>query len=177
MSGEVVNANRNDGANVGPFAATGHRFDCSRLQGAPGDASGAALASAAIELNQPILCFEGCTGIGQDIYDVPTGTATTTRSSRSPGVPTTDVVLASVLVAGSGPCVGNCDGGGAVTVNEIIALVNIALGNSVPSACPNGLPGVADVTVAVVIQAVNNALNGCPVLPPPTPGADALLAR
>jgi cysteine-rich repeat protein len=160
VTGQVLKANMNDGANVGPFAATGHAFDCSRLQGAPGDASGAALASAAIELNQPIFCFEGCSGIG-DSYDVRTGTAPTTRSSRSPGAPTTDVVLASVLVAGSGPCVGNCDGGGAVTVNEVIALVNIALGNAAPSACPNGLPGVADVTVAVIIQAVNNALNGC----------------
>jgi len=59
------------------------------------------------------------------------------------------------------PCVGDCDGGDAVTVNEIITLVNIALGNTEPSACPHGIPGGAEVNVALIIQAVNHALNGC----------------
>jgi len=58
---------------------------------------------------------------------------------------------------------GDCDATGAVTVNEIITLVAIALGTQHVSKCPSGLPATAtdaDVTVPVIIQAVNNALNG-----------------
>jgi len=50
-------------------------------------------------------------------------------------------------------------------VNEIITLVNIALGTEHVADCPNGLaPGTTDanVTVALIIQAVNNALGTCP---------------
>jgi hypothetical protein len=58
-------------------------------------------------------------------------------------------------------CVGDCDGTGSVTVDEIITLVNIALGNAQTSACPHGVPSGAEVNVALIIQAVNVALNGC----------------
>ena len=60
-----------------------------------------------------------------------------------------------------GACVGDCDGGGSVTIDELITLVNIALGNAQPSACQHGVPSGAEVNVALIIQAVNNALNGC----------------
>lgn len=60
-------------------------------------------------------------------------------------------------------CVGDCDGSGEVTVNEIIVMVNIALGTQQLSACPVADPnGDGEVTVNEIIQAVNNALNGCP---------------
>ena len=59
-------------------------------------------------------------------------------------------------------CVGDCDGTDTVAINDLITLVNIALGTAQPSACPNGgLPIGGEVDVAVIIQAVNNALNGC----------------
>jgi hypothetical protein len=59
-------------------------------------------------------------------------------------------------------CTGDCDGSGAVGVNEIITLVNIALGTAEPSDCPNGgLPIGGDVNIAVLIQAVNHALSAC----------------
>ena len=58
-------------------------------------------------------------------------------------------------------CVGDCDGLNGVTVNEIITLVNVALGNAEPSACPHGVPDATEVNVALIIQAVNNALGGC----------------
>ena len=48
---------------------------------------------------------------------------------------------------------------------QIIAMVSIALGTQHVSDCPNGLPATAtdaDVTVALIIQAVNNALGTCP---------------
>jgi len=47
-----------------------------------------------------------------------------------------------------------------VTVDEIIMLVNIALGNADISECPMGML-TPPVTVAQIIRAVNSALNGC----------------
>lgn len=58
-------------------------------------------------------------------------------------------------------CIGDCDGGFKVTVDEVINLVNIALGTAQPSACPAGILNGAEVDIAVIIHAVNNALNGC----------------
>jgi outer membrane protein assembly factor BamB len=57
-------------------------------------------------------------------------------------------------------CAGDCRGDGKVTVDEIIMLVNIALGNTDISACPMGRL-TPPVTVDQIIQAVNSALNGC----------------
>jgi hypothetical protein len=71
------------------------------------------------------------------------------------------VTIAMVTRSAAAQCVGDCDGGASVTVNEVINLVNIALGAQTESACPNGIPSGAEVTVALIIQAVNNALSGC----------------
>ena len=60
-------------------------------------------------------------------------------------------------------CVGDCNGNGAVAINELIVGVNIALGSTPLSSCPafdangDGMVGINE-----LIAAVNNALNGCP---------------
>ena len=59
-------------------------------------------------------------------------------------------------------CVGDCDGSGVVAVNEIVALVTIALGNAQPAACPHGIPDGVQVDIVLLIQTVNSALLGCP---------------
>ena len=59
-------------------------------------------------------------------------------------------------------CAGDCDGGGSVTVDEIIVLVNIALGSAQPSACLNGIPAGRDVDITLIVQAVGDALTQCP---------------
>lgn len=60
------------------------------------------------------------------------------------------------------PCSGDCDGSGTVTVDELITMVNIALGNSPVSACAAGdANGDGQITITQIIAAVNNALNGC----------------
>jgi hypothetical protein len=63
-------------------------------------------------------------------------------------------------------CVGDCDRSGAVTVDEIVRSVDIALGNSALSGCP-AIDGNNDgqVTVDELVVAVNNALNGCSASP------------
>lgn len=60
-------------------------------------------------------------------------------------------------------CVGDCGGDSQVTVNELITMVNIALGTAQISACAVGdANGDGQITVNEIITAVNNALNGCP---------------
>lgn len=58
-------------------------------------------------------------------------------------------------------CIGDCDGRGDVTINELIAMVTIALGNAQPSACRDGVPNGAEVDISLIIQAVNHALISC----------------
>ena len=59
-------------------------------------------------------------------------------------------------------CVGDCDGNGAVTVHELITMVNIALGNTPISACNAGdAEGDGEITITDIIAAVSNALAGC----------------
>ena len=61
------------------------------------------------------------------------------------------------------PCVGDCDGSGSVTVSEIVALVNVALGAPASGAsCPMGTPGGGTVDISVLVEAVNNGQEGCP---------------
>jgi hypothetical protein len=59
-------------------------------------------------------------------------------------------------------CPGDCGNDQAVTVNELVLAVNIALGNTPVSQCPAvNTNGDDQVTVNELIQAVNAALNGC----------------
>jgi hypothetical protein len=67
-------------------------------------------------------------------------------------------------------CVGDCDDDGTVTVDEVILMVNIALGEASIDECPAG-DGNDDgrITIDDLVTAVNNALNGCgPATPTPT---------
>lgn len=59
-------------------------------------------------------------------------------------------------------CVGDCSGDLVVTVDEILTMVNIALGSVPVSACVAGdANGDQLITVDEILTAVNNALNGC----------------
>lgn len=67
------------------------------------------------------------------------------------------------------PCTGDCDGSHTVTVDEIVMLANIALGNSELHTCDAGdTNGDGSVTVDEIVAAVMDALVGC-VMPPDTP--------
>ncbi len=60
-------------------------------------------------------------------------------------------------------CSGDCDGNGTVAVNELITMLNIALGNTALSTCIAGDVNHSDgITISEIIQAVSFALNGCP---------------
>ena len=78
--------------------------------------------------------------------DTPTPTPANTPSASAPPTPV---------------CTGDCGGTHVVAVDDVITLVNIALGDAQPSACPLGVPNGTEVNIAVILQAVNHALNGC----------------
>jgi hypothetical protein len=66
-------------------------------------------------------------------------------------------------------CVGDCNNSNDVTVDELLTMVNIALGNADVSTCLNGDANHDSmITIDEILTAVNNALNGCPVTPTPT---------
>ncbi len=56
-------------------------------------------------------------------------------------------------------CTGDCNGDGFVTIDEILAMVNLALGN--PGACPDGVAAGTVPDVVMILQAVNHVLTGC----------------
>ncbi len=59
-------------------------------------------------------------------------------------------------------CTGDCGGDGQVTVDELVTMVNIALGNADVSGCAAGdLSDDGKITVDEILTAVNHALNGC----------------
>ncbi len=66
------------------------------------------------------------------------------------------------LAAVATTCVGDCDHDGTVTVDELVAGANIALGRLPVSACAAFDPDDSQrVTVDGILKAVNNALSGC----------------
>jgi len=67
-------------------------------------------------------------------------------------------------------CVGDCHDDGAVTVDELVVGVNIALGQAAVETCTAlDRNGDGAVTVDELVAAVNNALSGCPAEETPTP--------
>ena len=85
--------------------------------------------------------------------------------------------LPPTATAGDTACVGDCNGDGVVTVNELITGVNIALGSLPLSACPAfDREGDGMVAIGELIAGVSNLLYGCGVTPPtarPTATASA----
>jgi len=61
-----------------------------------------------------------------------------------------------------GPCYGDCGSDGAVTVDDLIRAVNIALGNVALSTCTRADESDdGRVTIDELVKAVNAALGGC----------------
>lgn len=59
-------------------------------------------------------------------------------------------------------CAGDCDGGGSVTINELILAVNIALEAQAPTACPAvDTDSSGSVGISELIAAVTRSLSGC----------------
>jgi hypothetical protein len=75
-----------------------------------------------------------------------------------------------VATPASAGCAGDCDNDGTVTVDELIAAVNIALDQSTTAACPNADTSAnGSVTIDELLIVVGNALHGCPSVDTETP--------
>ena len=105
------------------------------------------------------------------ISPTPTSTYTPTQSVP-PSSPTTTAsvgpdithtpVTSPTPTAPSVACVGDCDGDGTVTVDEIVRMISIALGTGQISSCEGGdSNGDRGITVDEIVAAVGNALDGC----------------
>jgi len=71
-------------------------------------------------------------------------------------------------------CVGDCNQNNTVTVDELLTMVNIALGNGTADLCPFGDANAdAHITIDEILSAVNNALSGCHAGALATPTATA----
>jgi hypothetical protein len=93
-----------------------------------------------------------------------TATATATVSSTTPpsAGPTNTATATATITVGI-PCAGDCDGSGEVTIDELITLVNIALGSLPVTNCPAGdVDHDGMIAINEIVAAVGNALNGCP---------------
>lgn len=92
---------------------------------------------------------------------------------------TVAAILACCVLAAppAGACTGDCDGGGSVSVDEVVRGVNIALGAAALTLCAAVDANVdGQVTVDEIIATVNRALLGCDAEPTPaaaTPTATA----
>jgi CSLREA domain-containing protein len=92
--------------------------------------------------------------------DTPTETPTETPTQTATATPTPTVTATSTPTPIA--CVGDCNDDSAVTVDDLLVMVNVALGARPLSACPAG-DGNGDHEIAIddLLIAVRNATNGC----------------
>jgi cysteine-rich repeat protein len=85
-------------------------------------------------------------------------------------------LMLAAAPSASAQCAGDCNGDGQVTVDELLTMVNIALGNAPVDGCLPGDPNAdGQITVDEILTAVTNALNGCAmVTPTPTPTSETV---
>lgn len=90
-----------------------------------------------------------------------TSTVTASATATHPD-PTTSATVTQTTTPLPPACPGDCRGDGAVTVDELVSLVNIALGNLPISICDNAdVDHNGEITIEEIVGAVNRALSGC----------------
>ncbi|MBI1815023.1 MAG: hypothetical protein HYR72_08605 [Deltaproteobacteria bacterium] len=170
-SSSVLDVNNSEGIILGPgqecpvgndpptlclASQQGAPFSCDALAANPtGGTGGAKFGSAFPALHNVIGDLIVSTSLAAPV-EQPVNTATPTPTSTT--APTTTPTTPT-----TGTCVGDCGNDGAVTVEELIRGVNIALGVAPLSDCPQfDADHSTDVTVEELIQGVNIALTHCP---------------
>jgi CSLREA domain-containing protein len=108
----------------------------------------------------------GAIGIHGAVNVIPAPSPTTTPTPSFTVTPTATMTPTSIPPSATPAvpaCLGDCNGDREVTVDEILVLVNIALGAQPTANCPAGdLNGDGEITVDEIIGAVNLALTACP---------------
>ena len=94
------------------------------------------------------------------VMNVPTGAALGTHRVRV--VMPREIAAASFEVVPSTSCAGDCNGDGVVTIDEVLQIAAVILGQAPPDSCPfledDGNGGVA---IDALVSAVQQALGGC----------------
>lgn len=95
-----------------------------------------------------------------------TATPTQTRTPTQTWTPTVTATATSTPAATPTPtpipCLADCNGGGEVTIDEVLLLVNVALGSGDLAACAAGDANAdGQITVDEILAAVGNVLSGC----------------
>ena len=96
------------------------------------------------------------------------------RKLQSSGMLVTAMVVGATLLAVPvHACSGDCDANGVVSVNELIVMVNMALGSRDMSACPVAdANGDGKITINELVMATGQALSGCAPDATPTVGEE-----
>ena len=90
-----------------------------------------------------------------------TATVTPTPTATATGTPVPSIRPTPTVPANTA-CTGDCNNDRAVTVDELLTMVNIALGNAGAATCTAGdADHDGQITIDEILAAVNNALNGC----------------
>lgn len=90
----------------------------------------------------------------------------TCRAIRARGIVALGAALLVARPCSAQPCIGDCDGGGAVTVDEVVVGVNIALGLRGLEVCRLFDRNASDaVEIDELITAADYAQRGCPIAP------------
>ncbi len=109
-----------------------------------------ALTATALDIEAPGVDRDAGFGILDALGAVEAAVATPTAASVPSGTPPSG-------------CIGDCDHNGTVTVDELITGVDIAIGAAPLTVCPTfDCNGTGLVTVNCLVEAVSDALNGCP---------------
>jgi cohesin domain-containing protein len=98
--------------------------------------------------------------------DTPLPSATPTEGPPPTPTDSASPTAGATLTPTPLPCAGDCDGSGSVSVDDLLILVNIALGSAPATDCADG-DGNADgeITIDDILTAVNHTLEGCPTAP------------
>ena len=119
-------------------------------------ASEAAMVGSTLNFNANATSEASAFNGGHNLHVLTLATDTLARGDPPISTPT------PVLTPTPRPCAGDCGVDGAVTVDELVVIVNIALGTASVSQCSAGdVDQNSAITVDEIVNAVNRALNGC----------------
>lgn len=92
----------------------------------------------------------------------PNASATSSEAPTATATPSETATVSATAIRPV-PCVGDCDGSGSVTVDELIVMVGVALGTHDVDQCAAGdANSDRTITVDEIQTAVTAGLNGCP---------------
>ncbi len=108
--------------------------------------------------------LDTCSFLVEGAAATPTRTASRTRTpTRTPSAMRTRTPTRTATpLPGTDRCIGACTDGVTVSVNDLLTVIEIAAGRTALAACPVAdADGDDQVSLDEVLQAVNNALDGC----------------